>query len=691
MSFSSYWLRSFNCRDIKTLKIIHGKFIVSNNYHKPISIQPMFITLYTHFQDLESSILVFQSIREPNTVSWNSIIKSHIQFGYGDSAISLYRQMRNFNIQHDDFTLPILNQSALSIHNGLSFLNALLSLSIRLGLGSELYFCNTMIALYVKCGDFSYARQLFDEMPDRDVVSWTSIISCCNYEGNIDIAFKLFKEMNIVFKPTSITMVVMFDSCCSLYQGKQLHCYVIKIGFPIEESLQNSILKMYTDNGQQDEAENFFEEIPMKDYVSWNIMIMHAAKKGNFMNAVELFKRMRFKLGLKTETLTIMISNNINLLHGGMIHCLSIKYGLDGDYVFRTSLLDFYAKFGELKNSTRVLTEMPFKNEVTCNAMMSAFVKCGAYDEAIRLFNRVIHYSDINPTALIFTTLISAYSHIGALRLGKVLHGYLIRTLLYNNQNTSHLETSILNMYLNCGSISYAKACFEKIVTKDIVTWTTMIDGYGIHGLGVEALQLFDRMLKEEEGIMTRSGTSISISITFLSLLSACSHSGLLNEGFRVFNLMKWEFGIEPDLDHYTCVVDMLSRAGNLKEAICMILKRVVLPDGRIWGALLAGARVYGSEEVFGEYVASRVLELEPDNVGYYTLVSNMEAKVEKWGEVEEIRKCMRNKDLVKKPGCSYVEAGGSIHGFVSGDRSHSKTFQIYELLGGLTGQNSGI
>ena len=202
-----------------------------------------------------------------------------------------------------------------------------------------------------------------------------------------------------------------------------------------------------------------------------------------------------------------------------------------------------------------------------------------------------------------------------------------------------------------------------------------MIEGFGTHGLGSEALELFGLMLKER--IKPNS-------VTFLSLLSACSHSGLVREGCEVYNSMKWIFGIQPNLDHYTCMVDLLGRYGKLKEALAIIVKMVIFPDGRIWGALLAACRVHGDIK-FGEYTAQRLLELEPDNVGYHTLLINVQAGVGRWDEVEEVRRVMNEKDLKKKPGWSCFEAKGMIHGFVSADRSHHQVEEIYDILGCLS------
>uniref|UniRef100_A0A2N9I5T3 DYW domain-containing protein n=1 Tax=Fagus sylvatica TaxID=28930 RepID=A0A2N9I5T3_FAGSY len=414
-------------------------------------------------------------------------------------------------------------------------------------------------------------------------------------------------------------------ACCageSLIHGMQLHGYAIKSGLESDGSLQNSVLKMYTRTGSVEEVEIFFSKIDRKDDVSWNILISFYSMKGDIEKLVNRFSEMQGIAALSIETLTLLISA--------------------------------FAKSRDL---------------------FQGFVQNGYVKDAINLFHQM-QAANVEPGAEILRSILDAYTQLGALQLGKAIHGYFIRHIFCRTmEETTYLEASILNMYIRCGNISSARVSFHNILVKDLVIWTTMIEGFGTHGLGSEALELFGLMLKER--IKPNS-------VTFLSLLSACSHSGLVREGCEVYNSMKWIFGIQPNLDHYTCMVDLLGRYGKLKEALAIIVKMVIFSDGRIWGALLAACRVHGDIKL-GEYTAQRLLELEPDNVGYHTLLSNVQAGVGRWDEVEEVRRVMNEKDLKKKPGWSCFEAKGMIHGFVSADRSHHQVEEIYDILGCLT------
>lgn len=554
-------------------------------------------------------------------------------------------------------------------------------LAIQMGFGLDIYFCNTMIEVYARCGCIGNARKLFEEMPHKDFVSWTSMISGCVCVGNGTSAFKLFNEMRMEVEPNSVTVMVMLQACStfgSVIKGRELHGQVIKKGFVIDGFIKNSVLRMYTLTGSVQEVDRIFCEIDKKDVVSWNILITFYSLRRDIAKVTECFNKMLSEAIIPSiETLTSVISaiaTSEFLSQGEMLHCFIIKTGLY-DNVLQTSLLDFYAKCWELDASVRLFSEIPLRNNITWSAMMSGFIQNGHFKEAIELVQQM-QALGLELGVEILKILLVAYAHMGALQLGKAIHGYLIRNSYYSSgEENTPLITSILNMYIKCGNISSAKHCFNKMVAKDIVTWTSMIEGCGSHGFGSEALKIFDQMV--EEGIQPNS-------VTFLSVLFACSHSGLLSELCEVISSMKMRYGIEPDLDHFTCVVDLLGRSGKLKEALAVIVKMVAFPDSRIWGALLASCKVYGGSRI-GEYAAQRLLELEPDNVGYYTILSNIHASVQRWADVEELRRVMSEKDLKKKPGWSCIEVKGEIHGFVSGDRSHQQMGDIYELLGCLS------
>ncbi|CAN6686552.1 unnamed protein product [Malus baccata var. baccata] len=458
---------------------------------------------------------------------WNSMMKSHVECGLVDSALLLYKKMRELGVSHDCFTFPIVNSVVMLLGGEVRYAGMVHCVAIQMGFGMDAYFGNTMIDLYVKCGEIDRAR-------------------------NVVCGLSLFNEMRLELEPNSVTMLTMLQGCCgteNAIRGSQFHGYVIKNGLLYDASVQNSVLRMYAKLGTINEVEDFFSELDRRDVVSWNICI-------SFFSSI-------------------------------------------GD-VAKTSLLDLYAKCGELGISDRLFREIPHRNSITWGAMMFGFIQNGWFSEAVGLF-REMQALGPEPRAEILRSLVDAFANLGALKLGKQIHGYIIGKSLYEDEESyTHLETSIINMYMRSGSLSAARVCFDRMLVKDIVTWTSMIEGYGSHGLGFEALKLFDVMIRE--GIRPNS-------VTFISLLSACSHSGLVTEGFGVLFFQDVEFTV--------------------------------------------------SDRDVGEYAAQRLLELEPDNARYHTLLSNTQASVGQWDEVEVTRRVMSEMDLKKMPGWSCQDAIG--------------------------------
>ncbi|TXG70262.1 hypothetical protein EZV62_005197 [Acer yangbiense] len=405
-----------------------------------------------------SSNLVFNTLHEPptNTQSWNLIIKSHVGFGHFDKALILYKKMRELGVEHDSFTFPIINRALLLRKSDVLYGEMVHCVAMKLGFALEFY------------------------------VS----------EGNVSKAFSLFNKMRFSeLEPNSVTILVMLQACStfgSLVEGRQVHGYVIKNGLLIDKSVQNSILRMYTKRGNVEEVEVCFSDIDRRDDFSWNILISFYSSRGDIKVVADRFNAMQSEVAISIETLSLVISvfgKSGNVVEGKKLHGFAIKAGLCDD-VFLTSLLDFYAKCGELGNAAQLFSDIPHRNNITWDAMMSGFVQNGHLNDAIELF-RQMEAAGLEPDAVILRSLVvDAYSHLGILQWGKVIHGYVIRKFLYKDDNTL-LETSILNMYIRCGNISSARECFNRMLVRDIVTWTSMIEGYAIHGLGYEALNLF--------------------------------------------------------------------------------------------------------------------------------------------------------------------------------------------------------
>ncbi|KAL6530525.1 hypothetical protein OROMI_028414 [Orobanche minor] len=642
---SSAISRLDSCSSLQTLKQTHASIVISILQEpQTFDVVLKLASLYIKFDDFCSSVSVLKDMKEPNSFIWNAVIKAHVHSGLTESAIFIFKLMRRNGVSCDGYTFPILSKLVLLIdYDGEAFAQMIHCVAMQMGFKSDVYFCNTMIEAYVKSECLVDALKVFEEMPLRDLVSWTSMVSGYVYEGNANGAFILFSEMRKEVGPNEVTLIVMLQTCRSVLEVRQIHDYVIKCGSLVDHSVKNAILKMYTDFGSANDSENLFRETASRDSISWNTMIHLYSTKGNTTKIIECLNKMRYEVKPNIETFTLIISGlggcGENHCQGRKIHCLALKSGFFDDILW-TCLLDLYAK-------------------------------SGCFEESIELFRQMLAAS-VKPETENMRSFLTACTHLGALRIGRSVHGFFIRNYAsVPDERARSLETSILNMYVKCGDISSARICFDRVFVKDLVAWSSMIDGYGTHGLGLEALKVFHQM---------NDNKFKANSVTFLSLLSACSHSGLLGEGCEVLYTMKWKFKIEPDLDHYTCIVDLLGRSGKIKEALSIILKHVVLPDSRIWSALLSAARVHEDRKI-GTFAAEKVLELESDNAGYYTMFSNVQASAGRWDEVQQVRSVMKEMNLVKYPGWSCLEVKGVYHGFVSGDRFHCQVDEIYGMV----------
>ncbi|PKU81826.1 Pentatricopeptide repeat-containing protein [Dendrobium catenatum] len=612
-----------------------------------------------------------------NVFQWNSTLKARIDAGFFECALSLFSSMLAGGGRPDHFTFPLVARAVSALPGRSGLTKEIHSLGIRLGFSGDGYFRNSLIGLYGRCKDIVYARNMFDEMRDRDVVSWTTMISGYIQSGDILESFRLFHEMRTSgIEPNSVTLAVViraFKVEKIVDGGRQLHGFAIKRGFGSQELVQNSILTAYSKMDCFEEAEKLFHFMEERSFVSWNILMLAYFSAGDFFKVVEFFQRMMAELYPSPETLTLVISALSKCRKhrmGQQIHCYAVKRG-QIDMVLQASFMDFYAQCADFASSFSLLEEV---GKLNCSTpwivMMWALVQSGQFIQVISLFQKMQNLG-FEPNAEAMRCLVTAYTHLGALLLGKVIHGYLVRHQLSAESEAERLETSILNMYAKCGNITCARRCFDNMVYRDIVTWSSMMESYAIHGMGLEAIKLFHQM--QEAGVSPNS-------ITFLSLLSSCSHSGLLYEGCQVFTSMTENFGIKADLSHYTCMVDLLARAGKLTEALNLIHSMDVKPDWRIWGALLASCRVHGNIKI-GECVAQRMFELEPDNVGYHIILSNMQAGGDQWAKAEGIWKNIKEIEFKGRPGWSCIEEKGGFSFFVAADYSHQRAEDIYETL----------
>ncbi|CAN1230097.1 Pentatricopeptide repeat-containing protein DOT4, chloroplastic [Linum grandiflorum] len=452
-----------------------------------------------------------------------------------------------------------------------------------------------------------------------------------------------------------------FAASGSVKEGEWIHGYLLKFGFDFAScSVANSLMSFYFKAKKVESARKVFDEMPQRDVISWNSMMSGYVENDDCEEAIEIFRMMVASgIGIDLASAVIVLSA-CRTVHG-----LGIKLRFDTVTKFCNVLLDMYSKSGELDSARKVFETTDYeKCVVSWTAMIQAYARGGCHNEAIRLFEEM----NIRPDIFTLSVVLHACGCSGSVDSGRDVHRYIVE---HGLESDLFVCNSLMDMYAKCGSMEDASRLFMKMPVKDVIAWNTIIGGYGMHGLGKEAVEAFRRM--RQEGIEPDQ-------VSFISVLYACSHSGLVDEGYRFFEIMQNECNISPNLEHYACVVDLLSRKGKLRTAYEFINAMPISPDATIWGSLLCGCRIHHDVEL-AEEVSEHVFELEPENAGYYVLMSNIYAEAEMWDEARRIREKIGRRGLKKHPGCSWIADEKRVHVFVAGDSSHPEIRPIEALL----------
>lgn len=352
---------------------------------------------------------------------------------------------------------------------------------------------------------------------------------------------------------------------------------------------------------------------------------------------------------------------------GRRVHGDAERMGVASNVFVATALVDMYGKCGEVGAAREVFDGMPQRGTASFNAMIAGYVTNGKCEDAMSLFNQMQGLG-IQYDAMTMVSVLQACASLGALQQGRWVHEQISRGNLEINV---HLSAALINMYARCGCIEESQKVFDVMPERDLISWTAIICGYGMHGLAQDAESLFNQMVKS--GIRPDS-------ITFVGILSGFSHKGMVFEGEKYYKKMTEEYYIKPTLEHYSCMVDMLGRAGRLEEAEKFIRTMRIEPDAGVWGGLLNACKIYGNVEM-GERVVEEILRIDPSNGGWYVLMSNIYASARHWDGVAKIRLLMRGRKVLKSPGWSSIELGGQIHKFLVFDRSHPRSEEIYKLI----------
>uniref|UniRef100_A0A2N9EDY3 Pentatricopeptide repeat-containing protein n=1 Tax=Fagus sylvatica TaxID=28930 RepID=A0A2N9EDY3_FAGSY len=494
-----------------------------------------------------------------------------------------------------------------------------------------------LVGGYIRLSRIKEAESLFYEMPVKNVVSWNTMIDGYARNGEVDLALDLFNRMperNVVSWNTAITVLAQ---CGRIDEAQRLFELM-----PERDVISwTAMVAGWSKNGRIEEARLLFDRMPERNVVSWNAMITGYAQNKRLAEALSLFERMPQRDMPSWNTMITGLIQN-----------------------------------GELSRSWELFNEMPQKNVISWTAIITGYIQGGKSEEALKIFSKMLVADGVKPNEGTFVTVLGACSDLAGLSEGQQVHQMISKTVY---QGCAFVVSALINMYSKCGELSTARKMFDDGMAshRDLVSWNGMIAAYGHHGCGREAIDLFNEM--REFGVQPDD-------VTYVGLLSACSHSGLVEEGLVYFDELVKDGSIIVREDHYTCLVDLCGRAGRLKEAFNFIKQLGNKPSESVWGALLAGCNVHGDVNI-GKLAAKELLEVESENAGTYLLLSNIYASAGKWREAAKVRLKMKDKGLKKQPGCSWIEIGNSAHVFSVGDKSHRQSELICSVLRDLHGK----
>ncbi|XP_020259910.1 pentatricopeptide repeat-containing protein At1g33350 [Asparagus officinalis] len=458
--------------------------------------------------------------------------------------------------------------------------------------------------------DLSYARLIFDSLRSPNVFLYTAMLTAYSLHSHSS-ALNLFAQMLQLGKPKPNEFIypLVLKSCsdCSdLILMKLVHTHVSKSGFDAYSVIKTSLLDSYARFSDLGTARSLFDEMPDRNVVSW------------------------------------------------------------------TALISGYARAGKMGNAVALFEEMPERDVPSWNSMVAGFAQNGMFPEAVKMFQRMV-ISGARPNSTTVSCVLSACGHLGMLRLGKLVHGYVLKVQI---GYSSFVSNALIDMYGKCGNVKEARWVFDTLSDKSLTAWNSMINCLALQGHSNNAIETFKAM--EISGLVPDG-------VTFVGLLNACTHGGLVDRGLHYLESMKQDYKIEPQIEHYGCVIDLLGRAGRFKEAMEFVKDMRIEPDEVVWGSLLNGCRIHGDKNL-AEFAIKKLLEMNPDNVGYGIMLANLYSESGKWEEVGKVRKMLKEGGGKKLPGCSWIEAETEFHQFHSGDKLHCESEEIHRILEVLAG-----
>ncbi|XP_042399074.1 pentatricopeptide repeat-containing protein At2g45350, chloroplastic-like isoform X2 [Zingiber officinale] len=632
----------------------------------------------------------FTKVDDSHPFFWNSIIRRYERNQEPRKAIITFCHMMQRNISPDKFTFPFILKacaSAMALREG----EQIHCHAIKSPYNSDLFVQGSLIFMYASCQEIDSARASFDAMPYKNLISWNMIIDAYIKHGRLNTALEIFAQMP---ERDLFSWNLMIDGFAK--NGQMEFAQRMFDEMPGRDIVSwNSIINGYAKCRDMTTARKMFDQSPFKDEVTWGIMLNGYAKCGRITTAHTWFEKLPYKNAISWNCLInrylrcddvksaqklfdLMPNRNVTSFNimlddymkkGELQLAYQMFYNMPvKDVTSWNIIIDGNARLGRMKVARELFDVMPCRDVVSWNSLIAGYKENGESKEAIEVFIKMI-ISGKKPDNSTLAMVLSAVADLGLIFQGRWIHLYIDK---HDIPLDGIVGVALIDMYSKCGYVDIALSIFNSIPQKERDHWNSMISGSAVHGRGNLAINLFEKMQRS----MVKPDD-----ITFIGLLSACSHAGLVAEGRRYFNLMISKYGITPKIQHYGCMVDLLSRAGHLEEAISLVNDMPLRANDIIWRALLGASKNQSNVEI-AERAVRNLIELDPCDSSSYVLLSNIYACRDQYESAGEVWRTMKSKGVPKNTGCSCIEVDGVIHEFTVGHIAHP---QIDLLLHSMT------
>ncbi|XP_022765552.1 pentatricopeptide repeat-containing protein At2g27610-like [Durio zibethinus] len=649
MSSFSRLLRLFgDTRSISKGIALHAKIIISG-IPRDIYTNNHLLAMYVKFDRIAYARKLFDEMPERNVISWTALISGYSQIGMAEKALGCFSLMINDGLEPNYYTFVSAVSACASLGDDRAG-KEVHGRIYRSGVDFSTPVSNSLINMYGKCGLLKSAQLVFDSMLEPNLISWTSLLSCYSQQGENVKCLKIFLlSRRVGVRTNEFACASMLSACAGLEDlkvGMQIHCLVVKCGFEFDKFVETGLISVYTKCGDLNLACQVFLDVNQSNLAAWTSLIGGYVQQGKRGEAIDLFLKLHssgIKPSERTFSSVLGAFADAEVIEvGKQLHALIIKMGYSSFIFVGNAVLDFYSKCGLFQESLRNFEDMDEHDIVSWNSLISGHVGSGQYGDAIELLKDML-FQGYKPNLYTYSSMLSICSDVPAIEWGKQTHCCIIKPAFDSNVIVG---SALIDMYAKCGKLNAAQKVFDYLTSKNLVSWNTMLAGYALHGFVREALEIYSRM---------QISSVKPNDVTFIGVLSACAHAGLLKEGLYYYNSMIRDHGIAPRLEHLASIVNLLARKGEIGRAYEFIRSFPMEPSKVVWRCLLSGCKTH-KDLILGRLAAEKILSIDPEDTSAHIMLSNIYADAKMWDETAQLRKIMKEKEIKKDRGCSWTE-----------------------------------